>query len=246
MKTPIEKFIEKNSAYFEEIRKKLFRLALLFVFVLICAFLYAVPIIKLFLRVFHAEYAQVIVTSPFQFFSLAMNEALFLATVVVFPVLVFQIYFFLRPALTKKERRRGRNLILMSFFLFCSGFVFGLGVMYYVIGIMARATLGLGVANMWDISFFVSQILLTAALMGVLFQYPLVLSALIRMGIIEVDSLRRRRRLAIGSSFVVSSLLPPTDALSLIVMALPLIILYEMTIFLNRKFVQGIQVPPGF
>lgn len=228
-------FISKNVSYLEEIRRRLFIVAVFFMVIFLGSLIMAKPIIKFFLKIFYVKDVQVALTSPFQFFGLSVNTALFLAIVISFPLIIFQVFYFLKPALTKKERRSVIKFILISIFLFVLGFSSGIVIMHFVVEMLASLNYDLGVVNMWDINFFISQILLTAALLGVMFQFPIVLTILIKMGIIDVGNLRKKRHMAIASSFIFSSLLPPTDAISLTMMALPLILIYEITIFVNRK-----------
>ncbi|MDD5397038.1 MAG: twin-arginine translocase subunit TatC [Candidatus Moranbacteria bacterium] len=231
----IGRFTLKNVAYLKEIRRKLLFAVGFFLVVFLGSFFMAKPIIKFFLKFFYVKDVQIVITSPFQFFGLSMSMALFLAIVASFPLIVFQIYYFLKPALTKKERKSARRYVFASGSLFLAGFVLGIALMRFVIEMLAKLNYDLGAINMWDINFFISQIMLTAALLGLMFQFPIVLTILIKTGMIDAGKLREKRHIAIASSFIFSSLLPPTDALSLIIMALPLILIYEITIFVNRK-----------
>jgi sec-independent protein translocase protein TatC len=83
---------------------------------------------------------------------------------------------------------------------------------------------------------FLSQIISTAILLGILFQFPIVFTFVIRLGVVDVNFLKEKRRFSVLIIFIFTSLLPPTDGLSLIAMALPLILLYELTIYANSKF----------
>ncbi len=76
---------------------------------------------------------------------------------------------------------------------------------------------------------------ITSALLGLVFQIPIVITLLIRMDIVSVSFLKSKRRLVILLLCILVSLLPPTDGLSLIAMALPLYFLYELTILINLK-----------
>jgi len=192
-------------------------------------------IVKFFLEVFKVDNVQVIIASPFQFFSLAVNAAFFTAIVLTFPLVIFNVFRFLKSALTKKEIRFLRGIIFNSIVLFFLGFVFGLFIMYYVVVALAGFNFNLGITNMWDISLFFSQTMLTAALLGIIFQFPVILTILIRFNMIDIQYLKKNRHWAIFLSFLIPALLPPTDALSLLIMATLSIIIFEITIFLNRN-----------
>ena len=101
--------------------------------------------------------------------------------------------------------------------------------------LLADMNTGIGVKNFWDLSEFLSQMLTTSALLGLIFEYPIVLTLLTKMGFMSADFLRKKRRFAYFLVFCLVSLLPPTDGVSLVVMSLPLVILYEVTILINSN-----------
>lgn len=231
----MKNFITEYSPYFEELRKRLFFLAVFFIAVFAASFFFSGHIIKFFLGFFRMENVQMMVVSPFQSVDLAVNTGLFIAVIAVFPLIVFNIFAFLKSGLTRRERKIFTLIIPASIFLFLMGFAFGFLVMYYAIIALAGFSLNLGVANMWDVSLFISQILLTASLLGIIFQFPIILTALIRVGLLDVETLKKKRRLAIALAFIGPALLPPTDGLSLIIMAIPVILLFEITLLVNRR-----------
>jgi sec-independent protein translocase protein TatC len=108
-------------------------------------------------------------------------------------------------------------------------------MLYYGIKLIAKTNINLGVVNYWDINTFISQIVLTSSLLGLLFLFPLVITFLIKLKVISVNFLKSKRRHAVVVIFIVVSLLPPTDGLSLILMAVPLMLIFEITVLLNRK-----------
>jgi sec-independent protein translocase protein TatC len=78
-------------------------------------------------------------------------------------------------------------------------------------------------------------VVITSAVLGLLFEFPLILNVLIKVGVVEPTWLRSKRRHAIVLIFVFVALLPPTDGVSLLVMALPLLLMYEITLLINRR-----------
>ena len=99
---------------------------------------------------------------------------------------------------------------------------------------IAQVNTSLGLKNMWDAGMFISELTLTATLLGVLFQFPLVMTGLIKMGILDKQFLKNNRRGAYAIITIIVALLPPTDGISLIVMTIPLVNLYEISILWNR------------
>jgi sec-independent protein translocase protein TatC len=114
--------------------------------------------------------------------------------------------------------------------------------MYYALTILAAVNVRVGIENIWDIGMFLSQIILTSALLGALFQFPIVMTYIIKLRILDVELLKGKRRVAYFVIFIFTTLLPPTDGLSLIAMALPLILLYEATIFVNSRSRKTVEI----
>ena len=117
--------------------------------------------------------------------------------------------------------------------LFAIGFSYGFMVMYFALGIIATMNVDLGIINLWDISQFFSLIMLTSALLGILFEFPLVLTFLIRLGAVTTEFLVDKRRHAYVVILILVILLPPTDGLSDIIIAAPLVLIYELTVLIN-------------
>ncbi len=236
MTDKIKSFILKFTPYLDDIRGRLYRLAIFFVVIFVAGFLSTRSILKFTLSFFDIQNVTIATTSPFQFADLSINIGLFMAFVICCPILVYNIYMFLRPALTGKERLIFLSLIPLTIILFIFGFLYGFFIMYYALILLAQINDFIGIQNIWDIGMFLSQIVSTALLLGILFQFPIIFTFIIRSGLVSVESLREKRRISVLIIFIFTSLLPPTDGLSLIAMALPLILLYEFTIYANSKF----------
>lgn len=229
-------FVAKFSPYLEDIRSRLYRLSILFLCFFLIGFLSASNILKYIVSFFKLEDVVIATTSPFQFADLSINIGIFLAFAVGCPALIYSTYTFLKPATTKGERRIFFMLIPLTVLLFILGFLYGFFIMYYALVILAKINISIGIQNVWDIGMFLSQIIMTSTLLGVLFQFPIAATFVLKTQIITVETLKEKRRVAVLIIFIFTSLLPPTDGLSLIAMALPLVLLYEITIFVNSKF----------
>jgi len=221
--------------YLAEIKRRFFYCLAFFTVVFFAFFLFSEKIIKFFLGIFKFEDVQIITSSPFQFFGLSVNMAIAIAIILTFPIIMYNIFSFLSPALTKKEKRGFVKVFFLSLIFFISGFLFGFYVLNYVLMILAQYNAKAGLVNMWDIRVFVSQIFLTASFLGIIFQFPIVISILIRKNIVSVEVFKKKRKWVILLAFAIAALLPPTDGLSLLVMALFLIVIFEMTLLYNRK-----------
>ena len=221
--------------YLEDLRRRLYHGVVLFVVSFVIGFLFAGVILKKVLSFVHIEDVTIAASSPFQYITVAMNAGFFTAIIFSTPYIMYSIYTFVRPALTRNEKIWFLKSVPLSIGLFLVGFTYGFFILYYALELFAAINLGLGIANIWNISQFISEIFITSSLLGFIFEFPLLLTLLIKLGITTPQTLKNNRRIAYFSSLCVSALLPPADVLSLLAMALPLVILYEVTILLNNR-----------
>lgn len=231
----LQENISRYGNYFEELRSRLLILVKIFAIVFVVSFFNIGPIVRLLLKYLTMDGVTIATTSPFQLVDLAMSIGFFLASIVTVPVFIYILYSFLKPALLKKERKFFLLSLPLGLGLFILGFLYSSLMLYYAIRLIAFVNVNLGVVNYWDISSYVYQIVLTSTLLGLLFIFPLVITFLIKVGIMSVAFLRSKRRHAIVVILIIVSLLPPTDGLSLILMAVPLVLIYELTVLFNRK-----------
>lgn len=231
----LQENISRYGNYFEELRRRLLILVKIFATVFVISFFNIGPIVRLLLKYLTMDGVTIATTSPFQLVDLAMSIGFFLASVVTVPVFIYFLYSFLKPALLKKERKFFLLSLPLGLGLFILGFLYSSVMLYYAIRLIAYVNVNLGVVNYWDISSYVYQIVLTSTLLGLLFIFPLVITFLIKVGIMSVAFLKSKRRHAIVVIFIIVSLLPPTDGLSLILMSVPLVLIYELTVLFNRK-----------
>lgn len=228
-----QRYVAVYGHYLEEIRRRLYRVVVLFCCAFVVGFFSTTNIVRWLVAVFKMSDATIVATSPFQLVDLAVSTGYFVALLCTTPYIVHQIYAFLREGLLEKERKVFLVLLPLVVLLFAVGFSYGFAVMYYALGIIATVNVELGITNFWDIGQFISLIMLTSAFLGLLFEFPIVLTLLIREGVVPVQFLIEKRRHAYVVILILVILLPPTDGLSAIVMSAPLVLIYELTIFFN-------------
>lgn len=217
-----------------ELRKRLLFVVSIFVASGILGFIFYQKVINLSLKIFALEGVNIVFTSPFQFLNLAVTSGLLISTLVIFPLIILQVLSFLKPALNNKEYRTITSLLPLSILLFTAGFGFGVVIMRYVIRLFYQKSVELQIGNFLDISTLLSQILLTSVLMGLAFQFPIVLTILIKLKVLRYRTIEKQRLWAYTASLIFATLLPPTDLLSLFFLFLPLALLFELTLLLNR------------
>ena len=169
----------------------------------------------------------------FTHLKLAMFGAAFLS----FPVAAVQIYKFVAPGLYKNERGAFLPYLIATpvFFLLGAAVVYFLAMpilIRFSMGLAATASTGPATIELLPkVSEYLSLIMTLIFGFGICFQLPVVLTLLARAGIVTSAALRSGRRFAIVGIFAVAAVLTPPDALSMIIMALPTALLYELSIF---------------
>jgi len=173
------------------------------------------------------------VTEPF---TTTLTNAAYFAVILALPVILYQAYAFLLPAFSPSERRVATPLLLMAPFLFVAGVLF----CYFVVLTPATDFLLSFNADEFNTQVrardYYSFVLLTMAAMGLGFQVPIAILAAVRLGITTPQKLRKNRRYAILAIAVLAAFLPTIDPLTLILEMIPMVLLYEGSIWLATIF----------
>lgn len=230
----LNELLNRYSPIFSEVRKRIFVTLFVFVASAIAGFVYYEKIIKVFINILGLQGINIVFTSPFQFINLAISCGIATGLVITFPLLIYQILSFLRPALKFKEFRMIIRFLPFSIMLFLIGFSFGILVMKWQIQLFLSQSEALGIGNVLDISKLISTVLLVSSLMGIAFQFPIVILLLTRIGIIKLTHLKKQRLRVYFGSLIFAILLPPDSVLIAFLLALPLAILFELTLISIR------------
>jgi len=152
------------------------------------------------------------------------------------PVILYQFWMFIAPGLYKKERRILFPIVILSTFFFVGGALFGYFIVfpYGFKFFLSFATESIrAMPSMKEYLGFSSKLLIA---FGVVFEMPLLITFLAKLGIVSIEFLKKNRKYALLLFFVGSALLTPPDVVTQIMMALPLMILYEISIIGARLF----------
>jgi sec-independent protein translocase protein TatC len=228
--------ITQYMPYILEIRKRLLFVVAVFIIASIISFIYFEPIIKKVMQFYDLKGLNIVFTSPFQYINLSVNTAIAIGVFVTFPLVIFQTLSFLKPALREKEYKLILSLIPLSIILFIAGFAFGGWTMKLIISVFLHQPKSLNIQNLWNIESFISNIFATSIFMGLLFQFPIVLTPLIRLKVIPYQKLVQYRATIYVALLILVMLLPGTDILTDFLMFFPLAFLFEFTLLLNRRY----------
>lgn len=230
----LTEIMDKYSPFLKEVKKRLTKTIYVFIIATFAGFIFNEQILKFLVNFLSLQGVNIVFTSPFQFINLAIYSGLVTGLVVVFPFLIHQLLHFLKPALNKKEYKIIVNFIPISIVLFLIGFIFGAIIMKWQIEIFLAKSVSIGIGNILDISGLLTTVFLTAAIMGIGFQFPVLIFILMKVGIIKHQQLSKKRPWVYLGSFIFALLLPPDSILADIILSLPLIILFELTLIMNR------------
>lgn len=183
---------------------------------------------------------ELIYTAPQEFFFTQIKLGMFGGMVIAFPLIASQIYKFVAPGLYKNERAAFLPFLVASFVLFLIGaalvyFFFTPMVMWFFLAMQQTGGNGeVEISLLPKVSEYLSLIMTLIFSFGLVFQLPVVTSLMARVGLVTAAGLADKRKWAIVIAFVVAAVLTPPDPVSQIGLAVPTILLYELSIILAR------------
>lgn len=167
-------------------------------------------------------------------FTMHITSSFVIGIIMAFPYFFWEIWRFVSPALYEKERNLTRGATFFVSLLFMSGVTFG----YYIvspisINFLANYQVDPSVLNEFDITSYVSTLTMLVLACGLMFQLPMVIFFLSKAGIINPELLKKSRKISIVMILVISAFITPPDPVSQILIAFPLILLYEISISIS-------------
>jgi len=178
------------------------------------------------------ENVRIVGLSPVEYILTQVKVGFLVALVITIPVIIYQLLVFIRPGLNRRERK-GIRLILPSFILlFLIGIVFAyfifLPVAIYFLGNLSKGI----IENIWSINKFINFVLLSCLSFGAVFQMPLLLIVLNKLGVVDVKKLKKYRAHVYVLIFLLAAVITPPDFITQLIIGLPLVLLYEVSCFL--------------
>jgi sec-independent protein translocase protein TatC len=169
-------------------------------------------------------------------FSMFFTVLIIGGIIMAFPYIFYEFWRFIRPALTKKELNQTRGVIFWVSLLFFAGVFFGYFVIApYTVNFFANFQLDESIVNQWTITSYIDTLIPLILGTGLAFQLPLVVFFLSKLGMVTPDFLRKSRKYAIVIIVIVAGVITPPDVISQLVVSFPLLILYEVSIWLSAR-----------
>lgn len=181
--------------------------------------------------------AKIINTEMAGQFTLQLNSCMLAGIVLGIPYLLFEVWLFIKPALHENERKSASGFVAFASFLFFLGILFG----YYIvcplsINFLVNFTVSKEIENTFTISSYLSSVMTLTLGSGIIFQLPVVIYILSKLGVMTPAFMRSSRRYATVLILIVAAVVTPTaDPFTMLTVALPLFLLYELSIFISAS-----------
>ncbi|MCP9198285.1 twin-arginine translocase subunit TatC [Gramella sp. GC03-9] len=155
--------------------------------------------------------------------------------IIAFPYVIYEFWKFVAPAMHDDERKYAKGFIFVTSLLFFLGVLFG----YYVvtplsINFLGKYQVSETVFNDFDLSSYISLVRASVLASGLIFELPIVIYFLTKVGLVTPDFLKKYRKYALVIVLILSAIITPPDIVSQIIVAIPVLILYEVSIVISK------------
>lgn len=168
-------------------------------------------------------------------FSAHIWTSIWAGFILAFPYVLWELWRFISPGLHANERKYSRGFIFVASTLFFMGVLFG----YYVVAPLSINFLGTyqvsqEVSNEIDISSFIATVRASVIACGIMFELPIIIFFLTKVGLVTPEVLKKYRKIALVVVLMLSAIITPPDVASQIVVAIPVLILYQVSIYISK------------
>ena len=173
-------------------------------------------------------------------FSADIWTSIYAGFVLAFPFVIYQFWSFISPGLHENERKYSKGFIVITSFLFFLGVLFG----YYVvtplsINFLGNYSISPEVSNEFDISSYISTVRSSSLASGLVFELPIIIYFLTKIGLVTPEIMKKYRKFALVIVLIISAIITPPDLASQIIVAIPILILYQVSIYISKIVVRN-------
>lgn len=172
-------------------------------------------------------------------FSAHIWTSVYAGIIIAFPYVIYQLWRFISPGMKPNERKNSRGFIVVSSLLFFLGVLFG----YYVItplslNFLANYSISDKVINEFDLSSVIAIVRSSSLASGIVFELPIVIFFLTKVGLVTPKFLRTYRKYALVIVLILAAIITPPDITSQVIVAIPILILYQISIYISAIVVK--------
>ncbi len=169
-------------------------------------------------------------------FSAYIWTSIWVGFIIGFPYLLYEMWKFISPGLHENERKHSKGFILTASLLFFCGALFG----YYVVAPLSINFLGTftvsdEVTNEFDLASYVSTVRTSVIACGLIFELPIIVYFLTKVGLVTPEILRKYRKISLVVVLILAAVITPPDVASQVVVAFPILILYQISIYISKR-----------
>ena len=168
-------------------------------------------------------------------FSAHLWTSILAGFIIAFPYIIFEFWKFISPGLYEKERKNARGFIFIASTLFFVGVFFG----YYIvtplsINFLGNYSVSSEIFNDFDLSSYIGLLRASVLASGIIFELPIIVYFMTKVGIVTPEFLRKNRKISLVLVLSLSAIITPPDIASQIIVSIPILILYEVSILISR------------
>lgn len=168
-------------------------------------------------------------------FSAHIWTSIWAGFIIAFPYVLYEMWRFIGPGLHNNERRNARGFVFVASFLFFLGVAFG----YYIIAplsinFLATYQVSKEVFNDIDLGSYIATVRAAVISCGLIFELPILVYFLTKIGIVTPEIMKKYRKFALVTVLILSAIITPPDIASQVVVAIPILILYEISIYISK------------
>lgn len=173
-------------------------------------------------------------------FSAHIWTSIWAGFIVGFPYVLYEMWKFISPGLHVAERKYSKGFIFTASLLFFCGVLFG----YYVVAPLSIKFLGTyqvssEVTNEFDLASYVSTVRTSVIACGLIFELPIIVYFLTKIGLVTPEILRKYRKISLVVVLILSAVITPPDIASQVVVALPILVLYQISIYISKRVIKN-------
>ena len=176
-------------------------------------------------------------------FSAHLWTSILAGFIIAFPYVIYEFWKFVSPGLHKNEKKNARWFIFSSSILFFTGILFG----YYVVTPLSVNFLGSysvsnEIFNDFDLSSYIGLVRASVLASGLIFELPILIYFLTKVGMVTPVFLKKNRKYALVIVLSIAAIITPPDVISQIIVSIPILILYEISIFISKATFKKVNI----